>query len=163
MGTCGALDSAYGLGMFEDDDYCERVRNAGYRLAIVEDAFVYHHGSVTIKKLKNHVYNELWNKNKAYYEQKWNKPWRSPKGPDSIFHMVDRPDEIASRVNQAGTKVVLVLGLTVWETNSRRWRDCEGFERERESASHCVYPCISWPSHRRNPKNRSAAVFYKPD
>ena len=66
--------------------------------------------------------------------------------------MVDRPDEIASRVNQAGTKVVLVLGLTVWETNSRRWRDCEGFERERESASHCVYPCISWPSHRRNPK-----------
>ena len=139
MGTCGALDSAYGLGMFEDDDYCERVRNAGYRLAIVEDAFVYHHGSVTIKKLKNHVYNELWNKNKAYYEQKWNKPWRSPKGPDSIFHMVDRPDEIASRVNQAGTKVVLVLGLTVWETNSRRWRQIVKGLSENENLLVIVY------------------------
>ncbi|WP_127590124.1 glycosyltransferase [Paenibacillus lautus] len=118
----GALDPAFGLGMFEDDDYCERVRNAGYRLAIVEDAFVYHHGSVTINKLNNNVYNELWNKNKAYYEQKWNKPWRMPKGPDSIFHLVDQPAEIASRVNQTGKKVVLVLGLTVWETNSRRWQ-----------------------------------------
>lgn len=118
----GALDPAFGLGMFEDDDYCERVRNAGYRLAIVEDAFVYHHGSVTINKLNNNVYNELWNKNKAYYEQKWNKPWRMPKGPNSIFHLVDRPAEIASRVNQTGKKVVLVLGLTVWETNSRRWQ-----------------------------------------
>lgn len=118
----GALDPAYGLGMFEDDDYCERVRNAGYRLAIVEDAFVYHHGSVTIKKLKDHVYHALWNKNKAYYEQKWNKTWRLPKGPDSMFHMVDRPEDIASRVDQSGKKVVLVLGLTVWETNSRRWQ-----------------------------------------
>lgn len=135
----GTLDPAYGLGMFEDDDYCERVRNAGYRLAIVEDAFVYHHGSVTIKKLKNHVYNELWNKNKAYYEQKWNKPWRSPKGPDSIFHMVDRPDEIASRVNQAGTKVVLVLGLTVWEANSRRWQQIVKGLSENEKLLVIVY------------------------
>ncbi|KOR89611.1 glycosyltransferase [Paenibacillus solani] len=118
----GALDPAYGIGMFEDDDYCERVRSTGYRLAIVEDAFVYHHGSVTIKKLKDHVYDALWNKNKAFYEQKWRKPWRMPKGPDSIFHMVDRPEDIATRVNQAGKKVVLVLGLTVWETNTRRWQ-----------------------------------------
>ncbi|GAA0852838.1 hypothetical protein GCM10008915_72020 [Bifidobacterium pullorum subsp. gallinarum] len=118
----GTLDPAFGLGMFEDDDYCERVRNAGYRLAIVEDAFVYHHGSATIKKLKNSVYNSLWNKNKAYYEQKWNKSWRLPKGPHSIFHMVDQPSEIASRIRQTGKHVVLVLGLTLWETNSRRWQ-----------------------------------------
>lgn len=118
----GTLDPAFGLGMFEDDDYCERIRNAGYRLAIVEDAFVYHHGSATIKKLRNSVYNALWNKNKAYYEQKWHKPWRLPKGPHSIFHMVDQPREIASRIQGTGKNVVLVLGLTLWETNSRRWQ-----------------------------------------
>ena len=53
--------------------------------------------------------------------------------------MVDRPDEIASRVNQAGTKVVLVLGLTVWETNSRRWQQIVKGLSENENLLVIVY------------------------
>ena len=37
----GGLDERYGLGNFEDDDYCLRVRQAGYRLCVAEDAFVF--------------------------------------------------------------------------------------------------------------------------
>lgn len=45
----GYLDEGYEKGNFEDDDYCLRARMIGYRLAIVRNAFVYHHGSATFK------------------------------------------------------------------------------------------------------------------
>lgn len=39
----GGLDEAYATGNFEDDDFCLRARLAGFRLAVVPGAFVYHH------------------------------------------------------------------------------------------------------------------------
>ncbi|MGO4791192.1 hypothetical protein AB4124_27680 [Paenibacillus sp. 2KB_20] len=53
--------------------------------------------------------------------------------------MVDQPDEIASRVKQSGKKVVLVLGLTVWETNSRRWQQIVNGLSEDENLLVIVY------------------------
>lgn len=46
----GFLDESYGLGFYEDDDYCLRVSNAGYRLVCREDLFVYHRGSASFEK-----------------------------------------------------------------------------------------------------------------
>ena len=46
----GYLDESYEKGNYEDDDYCLRARVAGYKLAIAENSFVYHHGSVTFTK-----------------------------------------------------------------------------------------------------------------
>lgn len=43
----GMLDEDFGLGYFEDDDYCIRVKNAGYRLVFLEHVFVYHRGGGT--------------------------------------------------------------------------------------------------------------------
>lgn len=40
----GALDESFGVGFYEDDDYCIRLKKAGYRLVCVEDVFVYHRG-----------------------------------------------------------------------------------------------------------------------
>ncbi len=39
----GFLDGRFGQAFFEDYDYCLRLRQAGYELAIAEDVFVYHH------------------------------------------------------------------------------------------------------------------------
>ncbi|QJC53873.1 glycosyltransferase [Paenibacillus albicereus] len=82
----GDLDTGYGIGMFEDDDYCERVQRAGYGLVIVEDCFVYHHGSVSFKKLDDKIYQNTFQKNKQYFELKWKKSWSMPKPPASIFY-----------------------------------------------------------------------------
>jgi len=43
----GKLDEGYGLGYFEDDDLCVRVRNAGFRPAVALDVFIYHFGTLT--------------------------------------------------------------------------------------------------------------------
>jgi GT2 family glycosyltransferase len=40
----GMLDETFGLGFYEDDDYCMRARHAGYKLICAEDVFVYHRG-----------------------------------------------------------------------------------------------------------------------
>lgn len=43
------LDSAFGMGYFEDFDFSLRLREAGFEQAITEDVFIYHQGSVTFK------------------------------------------------------------------------------------------------------------------
>lgn len=46
----GLLDEQYLVGNYEDDDYCLRTIMAGYKLAIANNSFVYHHGSKTFEK-----------------------------------------------------------------------------------------------------------------
>ena len=43
----GPLDEQFGIGCFEDDDYCLRAIAAGFRAVIAGDSFVHHYGSRT--------------------------------------------------------------------------------------------------------------------
>jgi GT2 family glycosyltransferase/2-polyprenyl-3-methyl-5-hydroxy-6-metoxy-1,4-benzoquinol methylase len=47
IGAVGLLDERFGIGCFEDDDYCLRTIQAGYRAVIAVDAFVHHYGGRT--------------------------------------------------------------------------------------------------------------------
>ena len=69
--TVGPLDPAFGVGFFEDDDYCRRVEAAGLGVACAEDVFVHHHLSASFDKLKAEKRQELFLRNKAIYEAKW--------------------------------------------------------------------------------------------
>lgn len=68
---CGPLCTDYGLGFFEDDDYCRRVEQAGLKILCVEDVFVHHHLSASFSKLGSMEKTELFDRNKAIYEAKW--------------------------------------------------------------------------------------------
>src|SRR5207302_10529555 len=70
----GLLDEAYGLGFFEDDDYCRRVAERGYRMVIADDVFVHHHLSVSWQTLGRKA-GEQMTRNRALFEEKWG-PWR---------------------------------------------------------------------------------------
>jgi GT2 family glycosyltransferase len=65
----GLLDEAFDLGFYEDDDYCLRVRKAGYRLVCREDIFVYHRGSSSFGKAPRKT-RELLKKNRRLLERK---------------------------------------------------------------------------------------------
>ncbi len=71
----GYLDEKFGIGMFEDDDYCIRAKKAGFSFAVVEDCFVYHKGSVSFGKLAVDSYRALFEKNRAYFRQKHGLEW----------------------------------------------------------------------------------------
>jgi|GEM_PF-1685648 len=70
----GPLDESFGIGMFEDDDYSNRIKQLGYRVVCAEDSFVHHFGQAAFKKLiESGEYHEIWKRNQSYYEQKWGK------------------------------------------------------------------------------------------
>ena len=67
----GGLDEAFGIGFFEDDDYCRRVEREGWRIVCAEDVFVHHHLSATFEKKDPAERQALFERNKAIYEEKW--------------------------------------------------------------------------------------------
>jgi GT2 family glycosyltransferase len=71
----GELDERFVVGMFEDDDYTLRIRNAGYKVVCVEDVFVHHEGKASFKTLPENEYKRIFEENKRRYEEKWQKPW----------------------------------------------------------------------------------------
>jgi len=66
----GLFDEQFSPGNFEDDDFCLRAIEAGFRLGIAQDTFIYHIGCVTFKTLKL-AYNELLETNRAKFQAKW--------------------------------------------------------------------------------------------
>lgn len=69
----GLLDETFGIGMFEDDDYCERAKAAGYKLVCADDVFIHHHLGATFDKEPSEWKQNLFKKNKAIYESKHGK------------------------------------------------------------------------------------------
>lgn len=67
----GLLDEAFGIGFFEDDDYCRRVEQAGLKVVCADDVFIHHHLSASFNKLKIEARQKLFESNKVIYEQKW--------------------------------------------------------------------------------------------
>lgn len=67
----GLLDEVFGIGMFEDDDYCMRVKKEGYKLVCADDVFIHHHLGATFDKESQEWKQNLFQKNKAIYESKW--------------------------------------------------------------------------------------------
>ena len=71
----GLLDEKFGIGMFEDDDYCIRAKSAGFTLAIAEDCYVFHKGSVSFGKLAMQDYRQIFEGNRQYFYEKHHQAW----------------------------------------------------------------------------------------
>ena len=66
----GLFDEQFGIGNFEDDDFCRRAIQAGFQAVIARAAFVYHFGSMTFKASQLD-YRQLMDHNRQLYLQKW--------------------------------------------------------------------------------------------
>jgi GT2 family glycosyltransferase len=72
----GPLDERFEVGMFEDDDYSRRMRNADHRVVCVEDVFVHHFGEASLGLLAaDGRYGELFHSNRRRFEEKWGVVW----------------------------------------------------------------------------------------
>jgi GT2 family glycosyltransferase/Tfp pilus assembly protein PilF len=66
----GRLDERYGLGFFEDDDLCVRVREAGFRLVAALDVYVHHFGNRTFERLGLDMQQQM-EANLELFRAKW--------------------------------------------------------------------------------------------
>lgn len=73
--TVGELDEAFFPGYYEDDDYCYRVRAAGFEIACAEDVFAYHELSASFNADGAAKREALLERNRTLFESKWG-PWK---------------------------------------------------------------------------------------
>jgi GT2 family glycosyltransferase len=73
----GPLDERFEIGMFEDDDYMRRVRDAGYRVVCAEDVLVHHFGEASLGELAaDGRYGQIFHANRRRFEEKWGVAWQ---------------------------------------------------------------------------------------
>ncbi len=91
----GGLNPRFGTGNFEDDDYCMRIRAAGYEIAVADGSFIHHFGNKTFKANKVD-YNTEMLRNRSLFSQIWDVevttrgyegrlPWRRGYRPERDF------------------------------------------------------------------------------
>lgn len=68
--TVGSFDERFGLGTFEDNDYCKRIALAGLRMLIAHDVFIHHQCSATFTAA-GIDYTEQMNTNRPLLREKW--------------------------------------------------------------------------------------------
>jgi GT2 family glycosyltransferase/SAM-dependent methyltransferase len=66
----GLLDERFGLGNFEDNDYCLRARIAGYRVVWAQDVFIHHEGHQSFRQLGD-GFRHLLEENEQRFHAKW--------------------------------------------------------------------------------------------
>lgn len=97
----GGIDERFGAGNFEDDDFCLRVRAAGYRIFVCDDVFIHHFGSVTFAA-NNVDWHASMSTNWLTFARKWGFPDAYPangyfpqpviaRGFDRTHHYVPLP------------------------------------------------------------------------
>ena len=80
----GLFDERFGMGNYEDDDLCVRVRQRGYKLLWAKDVFIHHVGSQTFAAVQAD-YQALLTRNREILRRKWDLRIHAP---ERIRHIV---------------------------------------------------------------------------
>jgi GT2 family glycosyltransferase/SAM-dependent methyltransferase len=73
----GLLDERFGVGCYEDDDYCRRALGAGFRAVLARDAFVHHFGGRTFVGA-GVDFRAVMKKNAQLFRDKWEQESKAP-------------------------------------------------------------------------------------
>ncbi len=68
--SLGGLDEAFGPGLFEDDDLAHRVRDAGFDVRCLRDAYVHHWQGVTFGAMPSEEHQEIYERNRRLLADK---------------------------------------------------------------------------------------------
>ena len=116
------LDEGFGIGNFEDEDFCLRTQLLGLTIGIVEASFVFHHGSKTFAD--NLVEHGAWmERNARRYLDKLQEIASSPPGDVPGVRARGSVDRCSVIVRTRNRPESLALAL-----NSLAWQTADGFE-----------------------------------
>ncbi|MCT4686671.1 glycosyltransferase family 2 protein [Vallitalea sp.] len=134
----GGNDFFFGIGHFDDDDWCLRIRIAGYKIAVVGSSFVYHIGSKTFKTIKEDI-NHFVSINRSKFYRKWK--LSKDRNINSVY--IDREEYIKknpyvrdrdyipssytryqicdnSNLDKKGNKILFIAD---WENEYSKWKE----------------------------------------
>jgi GT2 family glycosyltransferase len=109
--SVGPLDERFEIGLFEDDDYSVRARNAGYRVTCAEDVLVHHFGEASFGSLvPTGEHARLFEANRRVFEEKWGVAWshHTRRQSDAYLRLVTRVRDIVVETVPPGSKVLVV-------------------------------------------------------
>ncbi len=132
----GGIDERFGVGNFEDDDFCLRVRAAGYAIQVCDDVFIHHFGSQTFAANKvdwTATMRENWEK----FAAKWQLPPKRSdegyipgpvirRGFDKARHYVPLP---VSETQTAAPEQPYDLVFAAVVRDERDWNEVGAFAR----------------------------------
>jgi GT2 family glycosyltransferase len=107
----GPLDTQYGVGTLEDDDYSMRARKAGCTLLCLEDVLVHHFGEGSFGKLfGDGEYSRVIGSNRRKFERKWGSAWEPyARRPEPEYaELVESFRHSLADAVPAGAKVLVV-------------------------------------------------------
>jgi len=111
----GLFDERFFPGNYEDDDYCFRIRQSGYKLMFCADTFIHHYGNVSFKTnpLYEGTASDAFHVNGRRFEEKWgfNTSYHSSIRYDAI-NLIDQSE---SRKNLYVLEVGCGCGATILE------------------------------------------------
>ncbi|GFP76640.1 glycosyltransferase [Clostridium fungisolvens] len=98
----GLLDERFSPGNYEDDDYCFRITDAGYKLILCKDTFIHHYGSVSFGA-DLLAFNYLMVTNGIKFKDKWGFDIGYSCGVNNnIISLMDSPKDKAINVLEVG-------------------------------------------------------------
>lgn len=107
----GYLDERFSPGNFEDNDICFRMVQAGYRLAMCYNSFIFHYGSTSFNE-KREWYLDIYRKNYLLFNEKY--------GFDAGYYIGQRWDLIQYLPEDPGKSFkVLEIGCGYGNTLAR--------------------------------------------
>jgi len=138
----GPLDERFEIGMFEDDDYGRRLRQAGYKVLCAEDVFVHHFGQGSFGELcRTNEYDRIFDSNRRRFEEKWGVPWEphARRITPEYSQLRQRIQATSSRHLPAGTTVAVISKgdeELIRLTGNQGWH----FPQARDGAYANIYP-----------------------
>lgn len=67
----GLLDERFGVGTYEDDDFCTRAQQAGFTCWVAGDTYLHHFGNRSFKRRGREEFRKILRQNRQYYIYKW--------------------------------------------------------------------------------------------
>ena len=108
----GPLDERFGVGMFEDDDYSRRVRQAGLDVRAARDSFVHHWKMASFRRLGKDRYFALYEENRKRFEEKWGAAPEAPKRPEAATPGI--PDRHRAQQREVLARIAKKRGAVIF-------------------------------------------------
>jgi GT2 family glycosyltransferase/glycosyltransferase involved in cell wall biosynthesis/Flp pilus assembly protein TadD len=105
MNRIGGLDTIFGIGNCEDDDYCLRARLSGFKIVLAGDVFIHHFGSKSFSKKGIENYIAVIQSKESLFRDKWGitpTEWwqegRSPTKTSDVFMPISSNEPVSASV-----------------------------------------------------------------